>query len=224
MALTKAQKTEQLDELKAKMKDAKSIMFAHYIGMSVADVSDFRKQLRDKQSEMKVAKKTLMQIAAKELSLPEMSDDVLDGPVACIFSYDDPLTGAQIAFKFGKDHPQVELIGGVFEGKLMDKDETVRLAKIPGKTQLLGMFMAMCNGPLSSFARALNEIAKQKEQPAPAPVAETPKAEEAPAAEAPKAEEAAPATEPTPAADAAPTPATTEEAPAAPAEETPPAA
>lgn len=205
MALTKAQKTEQLNELKDKMKDAKSIMFAHYIGMSVSDVSDFRKQLREKQSEMKVAKKTLMQIAAKELSLPEVSDDVLDGPVACIFSYDDPLTGAQIAFKFGKDHPQVELIGGVFEGKMMNKEETIRLAKIPGKTQLLGMFMAMCNGPLSSFARALSEIAKQKEQPAPA--AEAPKAEE-------KKEEA-------PAAEAAPAEAKPEEAPAAPAEPTP---
>lgn len=210
MALTKDQKTEQLNELRTKMKDAKSIMFAHYIGMSVSDVSDLRKQLRDKQSEMKVAKKTLMQIAAKELNLPEVTDDMIDGPVACIFSYDDPLTGAQIAFKFGKDHPQVELIGGVFEGKIMNKEETIRLAKIPGKTQLLGMFMAMCNGPLSSFARALSEIAKQKEQPAPA--AEAPKAEAAPAAEAPAATEAAP------------TPATTEEAPAAPAAEAPPAA
>ncbi len=216
MALTKAQKTEQLNELKEKMKDAKSVMFAHYIGMTVSDVSDFRKQLRDKKSEMKVAKKTLMQIAAKDLNLPEISDDLMDGPVACIFSYDDPLTGAQIAFKFGKDHPQVELIGGVFEGKIMNKEETIRLAKIPGKTQLLGMFMAMCNGPLSSFARALNEIAKQKEQPAPA--AEAPKAEEK-KEEAPAVAEAAPV-----AAEAAPTPATTEEAPAAPAAEAPPAA
>ena len=214
MALTKAQKTEQLQELKKKMQDSKSIMFAHYIGMTVADVSDFRSKLREKQSEMKVAKKTLMQIAAKELQMPEMSDDLMDGPVACIFSYDDPLTGAQIAFKFGKDHPQVELIGGVFEGKLMSKEETLRLAKIPGKQQLLGMFAAMCNGPLSSFARALSEIAKQKESPA----AEAPKAEaapaptpevapatevptESPAAEAPKADEA-PAAEATPPADA----------------------
>lgn len=218
MALTKAQKTEQLNELKDKMKDAKSIMFAHYIGMTVSDVSDFRKQLRDKKSEMKVAKKTLMQIAAKELSLPEMSDDLMDGPVACIFSYDDPLTGAQIAFKFGKDHPQVELIGGVFEGKIMNKEETIRLAKIPGKLQLLGMFAAMINSPLSSFARGLSELAKQKE--APAPAAEAPKAEAAPAVETPKAEEAAAPV----AAEAAPTPATTEEAPAAPAADAPPAA
>jgi large subunit ribosomal protein L10 len=209
MALTKAQKTEQLNELKDKMSKAQSIIFAHYIGMTVGDVSDLRNKLRETKAEMKVAKKTLMRIAAKELNMPEVTDESLDGPVACIFSFDDPLSGAQVAFKFSKDHPQVELIGGIFEGKMMTKEEAVRLAKIPGKQQLLGMFAAMINSPLVSFAIGLNEIAKQKEQPA----AEAPKAE-APAAEAPKAE-AAPAAE-APAAEAAPTPATTEAAPEAP--------
>lgn len=224
MALTKAQKTAQLTELKDKMSRAQAIMFAHYIGLTVDKVSDLRGQLRKGDSEMKVAKKTLMQIAAKENGLPEIADEMLDGPVACIFSYEDPLSGAQIAFKFGKDNKQVELIGGVFEGKLLTKEEAVRLASIPGKQQLLGMFAAMCNGPLSTFARALSEIAKQKEAPAPA---EAPKAEAAPAAEAPAAEtpapEAAPAAESTtPAPEAASTPvADAPASPEAPAPEAP---
>jgi len=230
MALTKAEKAVQLAELKDKMSSSQSIIFAHYIGMTVSDVSALRAKLKQGKSEMKVAKKTLMQIAAKELNIPEVSDDALDGPVACIFSYEDPLSGAQIAFKFSKDHPQVELIGGVFEGKVLSKEEAVRLAKIPSKQQLLGMFAAMINSPLSSFARGLSEIAKQKE--APAPAAEAPKAEE-PAAAPEVKEETAPATE-APAAEAAPsaeasakedpTPATTEEAPSAPAADAPPAA
>lgn len=229
MALTKAQKAAQLVELKEKLQKSQSVIFAHYIGLTVSDVSDLRSKLKAEKSEMKVAKKTLMQIAAKDLEMPELSDETLDGAVACIFSYEDPLSGAQIAFKFSKDHPQVELIGGVFEGKVLSKDEAVRLAKIPGKQQLLGIFAAMCNGPLSSFARALSEIAKQKEAPAPAEAPTSaeatvgePKAEAAPATEAP----AAPATESpatpeaTPAADAAPTP-EAQEPPAAPAAETP---
>jgi len=219
MALTKAQKTEQLNELKEKMKDSKSVMFAHYIGMKVADSSDFRNKLREKKSEMKVAKKTLMQIAAKDLNMPEVPDELLDGPVACIFSYDDALSGAQIAFKFSKDHPQVELIGGIFEGKVLSKEETIAIAKIPGKQQLLGMFAAMLNSPLSSFARGLSELAKQKEAPAP----EAPKAETAPAA-TPEAKEDVIASAPSEPAAAAETPATTEEAPAAPAADAPPAA
>lgn len=213
MAVTKAKKVELLANLKDQMSKAQSIMFAHYIGLTVTDVSELRAKLKDGKSEMKVAKKTLMQIAAKDLNMPELTDELLDGPVACIFSYEDPLSGAQIAFKFSKDHPQVELIGGVFEGKLMTKEEAVALAKTPGKQQLLGMFAAMINSPLVSFAIALKEIAKQKEAPAPA---EAPKAEAAaPAAEEKKEE--APAA---PAAEAAPTPATTE-APAAPAADAP---
>ncbi len=213
MAVSRAQKVELLAMLKDKMSKAQSIMFAHYIGMNVKDASEFRSKLKESNAEMKVGKKTLMRIAAKELGLPEIGDDNLDGPVACIFSYEDPLSGAQIAFKFGKDHPQVELIGGVFEGKLLSKEETISIAKIPGKQQLLGMFAAMLNSPLTSFARGLTELAKQKEAPAPAapaPVAETPKAPEetAPAASAAEstpattevAPDAAPAAPETPAA------------------------
>ncbi len=203
MAVSRAKKVELLADIKDKMSKAQSIIFAHYIGMTVLDVSALRSKLKEGKAEMKVGKKTLMHIAAKELGMPEMSDEVLNGPVACIFSYEDPLSGAQVAFKFSKDHPQMELIGGVFEGKLLTKEEAVRLAKIPSKLQLLGMFAAMINSPLSSFARGLSELAKQKESPAPAP--EAPKAEAAPTPEV--------KTEETPAAAAA-TPATTEEAPA----------
>lgn len=223
MALTKDQKTVQLNELKDKMQRSQSVIFANYIGMNVADVSDLRAQLKKSDSEMKVAKKTLMQIAAKDLNLPTLEDAMLDGAVACIFSFADPLTGAQIAFKFGKAHPQVQLIGGIFEGKLLSKEAAVSLAKIPGKLQLLGMFAAMCNGPLSSFARGLSELAKQKE----APVVEAPKVEAAPAAVETPAPEATPAVETAVAAEAAPTtpatdaPASSEAAPETPAPEAP---
>lgn len=212
MAVTKQQKAEILTELKDKMSKAKSIMFAHYIGMTVSDVSELRSTLKKGNAEMKVAKKNLMRIAAKETNLPEPPDEQLDGPVACIFSFEDPLTGGQIAFKFAKTHKQVELIGGIWEGKLISKEEAVAIAQIPGREALLGMFMAMCQGPLSSFARGLSELAKQKEaaapKPAPAPVAEAP----APAAEAPAAEAAS---TPAPEAPAAPAAEPTAEAPQA---------
>lgn len=227
MALTRDEKAVQLAELKDKMSRSQSVIFAHYIGMNVSDASDFRALLKKSDAEMKVAKKTLMQIAAKELNMPELADELLSGPVACIFSFADPLTGAQVAFKFGKTHPQVELIGGIYEGKLLSKEEAVRLAKIPGKLQLLGMFAAMINSPLSSFARGLSELAKQKE----APVVEAPKVEAAPVAEAPaaatpevKAEET-PAAETAPAAEATKTAEATPETPAAePSSEAPAAA
>ncbi len=217
MALTRDEKAVQLADLKDKMGRSQSVIFTHYIGMNVSDASDLRALLKKSDAEMKVAKKTLMQIAAKELNMPELADELLNGPVACIFSFADPLTGAQVAFKFSKTHPQVELIGGIYEGKLLSKEEAIRLAKIPGKLQLLGMFAAMINSPLSSFARGLSELAKQKEAPAsaeatagePAPIiVEAPKVEETPKTEEAvpeaKAEEVTPAVPETPAAEAAP--------------------
>lgn len=173
MAVTRAEKAVQLQELKDSMSKSKSVLFAHYIGMTVADVSALRRKLRGSKAEMKVAKKTLMRIAAKENGLPEVAEGMLDGPVACIFSFDDPLTGAQIAFAFAKDHPQVKLIGGIFEGKILSKEEAIAFAKIPGRQQLLTMFAIMvrsplqnfasiCGSPLNAFARSLSEVAKKK--------------------------------------------------------------
>ncbi len=156
MALSKAEKATQLAELKDKMGKAQSVVFAHYIGMTVSDVSDLRRKLKEGKAEMKVAKKTLMQIAAKDLGLPEIQDDSIDGAVACIFSYEDPITGAQIAFKFAKDHPQVALIGGVFDGKLLSKAEALSLAKMPSRLVLLATFMRMVRSPLNSFASQIS--------------------------------------------------------------------
>jgi large subunit ribosomal protein L10 len=149
-------------------------MFAHYIGMSVAEVSELRSKLKEEEAEMKVAKKTLLKLAAKDTKIPELDDSLLDGPVSLIFSYSDPLSGAQVAFKFGKDHSQVELLGGIFDGKVLTKEEAVELAKMPGREQLLATFASMirsplttfagmCGSPLGGFARALSELAKQKE-------------------------------------------------------------
>src|SRR3989344_2545414 len=173
MALTRQQKQAQLIDLTDKMRRARSVVFAHYIGLSVADVSKLRRSLREKNAEMKVGKKTLMCIAAKEAGLPTIEDDSLDGPVSCIFSFGDPLSGAQIAFKFAKDHDKVALIGGIFDGKILTKKEAVELAKMPSREILLATFMQMlrsplvqfasiCNSPLSGFARALDALAKKK--------------------------------------------------------------
>jgi large subunit ribosomal protein L10 len=173
MALTKAQKAEQLEVLKDKFSKSSSIVFTHYSGMTVHDVSALRKKLKEAGAEMKVAKKTLMEIAAKEKGFPELPASALDGPVACIFSFQDPIAGAQVAFKFAKDHPQISFLGGVFEGKLLSQAEAKEFAQIPGRQVLLAIFAGMirsplqkfasiCSSPLSGFARSLAEIAKKK--------------------------------------------------------------
>ncbi len=207
MALTRKQKEDQVQVLTDKMKNASSVIFTHYIGLTVSSVTKLRGQLRKEDAEMQVAKKSLIQLAAKGANAPEISDDMIPGPVACIFSFKEPTSGASVTFKFGKDHPQIKLIGGIFDGKILSEAEAGAMATIPSKLQLIGMFMSMCNAPLTQFAsaisspltgfaRALSEIAKKKESESPAPAvaatpAEVPAAVAAP--EAPVAAAAAPA-------------------------------
>ncbi len=180
MALTREQKSAQLKELKDKMKSSQSVVFANYIGLKVSEVSELRRKLRAAGAEMKVAKKTLMRIAAKEEGLPVPEEKDLAGPVACIFSITDPIVGPQVAFAFSKEHPQVSFVGGFFEGKLLSKNDALTLATIPGRQILLATFAGMLQSPLRSFAsiisspltgfaRALSEKAKQ--QPAAAQTA-----------------------------------------------------
>lgn len=174
MPVTRAQKEAQLTELKEKMAKAQSMMFAQYIGLTVSEAGELRQKLREANAEMKVAKKTLMRLATKDAGLPEIVEKNLEGPVACIFSFSDPLSGAQVAFKFAKDHAQVKLIGGIYNGKLLTKEDAVEMAKMPGREQLLAMFAAMlqsplvsfasmCSSPLTGMARGLSELAKKKE-------------------------------------------------------------
>jgi len=183
MALTRDQKKVQVTELTDDFKSAQSVIFAHYIGLDVAEISELRKTLRAQDAKMRVAKKTLIRIAAKEAGMPEIEDNVIDGPISCIFSFADPLTGAQIAFKFAKNHEQVVLIGGIFDGKILTTEEALELAKMPGRQELLAMFAgmlrsplitfaSMCSSPLSSFARGVKEMAAKGDATQPSGEAE----------------------------------------------------
>ena len=173
MALTRTQKSAQLKELKDKMKSSQSVVFTNYIGLKVSEVSELRRKLKAAGAEMKVAKKTLMRIAAKEEGLPVPEESGMPGPVACIFSITDPIVGPQVALAFSKEHPQVSFVGGFFEGKLLTKADAMTLATIPGRQVLLATFAGMLqsplrsfasiiNSPLTGFARSLSELSKKK--------------------------------------------------------------
>lgn len=179
MALTRSQKEDQVKVLTDKMKNASSVIFTHYIGLTVSDITKLRSNLRKEGAEMQVAKKSLIQLAAKAANAPEVEDSLIPGPVACIFSTKEPTAGAAVTHKFGKDHPQIKLVGGIFSGKILNANEAAALATIPSRLQLLATFMSMCNAPLTQFAsaigspltgfaRALSEVAKKKESAAPA--------------------------------------------------------
>jgi len=177
MPLTKEQKTEILDKLKNKMKDAKSVVFAKNSGLSVKDFADLRAKLREEGVFFQIAKKTLLRIAAKDAGFDEIPDEVMEGPIGTAFSMEDEVIAAKLLHDFAKDHKELELRGALFEGKILGMEKTKELALIPGKEELYAKVTYLIKSPVSGFhgvlsntvsgfVRVLNAVKEKQEQTA----------------------------------------------------------
>lgn len=157
MAITKDQKVAILDELKKKFGDAKGVVFAQNKGLSVEDAQTLRRGLRESNVDFKVAKKTLIKLAAKEKGY-DIPDGVMDGPIGVAFGYDDEIVAAQQVSKFAKDFDALVVMGGFMEGKAIDVDVVKQLASIPSHEALLGQFVGLLMSPLSGFVGIGNGV------------------------------------------------------------------
>lgn len=158
MAVTKAEKAEILKELIDKFSRTKTVVFAEYRGLPVKGMSDLRKRLRQKDSELKIAKKTLLRLAAKEAKFADISGASMEGPVAATFSYQDELAGLQILFKFSKENEKLKLLGGVINGELLDAATIKKYAALPSREELLAKFMGSAQSPVSGFVGILHNL------------------------------------------------------------------
>ncbi len=155
MAVTKQQKKEMLAELVASFKGAKSIAVGKATAMSVKETSDFRRSLREQNMSFKIAKKTLICLAAKEAGYEGLDKAALEGSVGLAFSPDE-IAAAKMVKKFDPKGEKMELIGAFYEGKFLSKRDANELANIPGKQELLTIFAGMLRAPLYGFASLLN--------------------------------------------------------------------
>ena len=157
MPKNKDQKKEILSNLKEKIKNSKSMVFAGFNALGVKDNESLRDQLRNEKSEYYVAKKTLLNRALKDNSLDINVRD-FDGKVAAIFSYEDEVAPAKIIGNFRKDKEKenkIFFLGGILEGKLLSKEQVEALAKLPSKHELYAKMVGSLNAPISGFVNAL---------------------------------------------------------------------
>ena len=182
-------------EISENIKDAQSVVVVDYRGLTVAEDTELRKQLREAGVVYKVYKNTMMNFAFKDTDFEQLKD-VLEGPSAIAISKEDATAPARILAKFAKTAPKLEIKAGVVEGNLYDAEGMKAIAAVPSREELLSKLLGSLQSPITNLARVLNQIAEQggaSEEAAPAEEAkeEAPVAEEAPAEEAPAAEEAA---------------------------------
>ena len=176
------QKKEEVSKLAAEMKEAKLILLTDYRGISVADDTSLRRDLRNANAKCTIIKNNITKRALAEAGI-EGLEDKLVGPTAVIMSSEDYLEPAKTIYKFSKDNDYYEIKGGVIEGKVMTADEIITLAKLPSRETLLSMLAGALLGNISKVAVALDQVRIQKEEAGEKVTVSVPAEEAAPVAE-----------------------------------------
>lgn len=162
MAVTKEKKSVQLKELNDLFGKAKAVYFGNFRGLTVKKTVDLRKKLHKANVDYVVAKKSLYKIAIKNNNLPEVSDEILEGPVGVAFGYDDVVAPVKILHDFAKDaETKFEILGGIVEGRVMTKAEAKALAMLPSREELLAKLVGSMKSPISGFHGVLSGVLRK---------------------------------------------------------------
>ena len=158
--LQKSKKEEMIKDLEGTIKNSQSLVFVNFHGLKVSDETKLRRELRDKEVNYKVSRKTLLKraLAGKaEGVLPE-----LNGEVAMVYG-EDQIAPAREIYNFQKTHKGIlEIIGGIFEGKFVGAENMMEIATIPSREVLLSKIAFLLKSPMQRLAIAVNEVAKRK--------------------------------------------------------------
>jgi len=158
-------KKQVVSEIAGKFRESKSTVLVDYRGLSVAEITELRKQLREAGIDFKVYKNSMMRRATAETDLTGL-DEQLIGPTAVAFSNEDVVAPAKILNNFAKDHEALEIKSGVIEGEIASVDHIKTLANLPSRDGLLSMLCSVLQAPIRNFALAAKAVAEQKEESA----------------------------------------------------------
>ena len=149
-------------EISQNIADAESVVLVNYSGLTVAQDTQLRKELREAGIIYKVYKNTMMNFAFQGTPCEAMCKD-LDGTNALAISKTDATAPARIIAKFAKTAPKLELVAGVVEGGYYDQNGIKALAEVPSREELLGKLLGSIQSPIANFARVISQIAEAKE-------------------------------------------------------------
>lgn len=148
-----------VQEISENVKDAQSVVVVDYRGLTVAEDTQLRRELREAGVTYKVYKNTMMNFAFKDTDFESLSD-VLEGPSAIAISKEDATAPARVLAKFAKDAPALEIKAGVVEGTYYDADGMKAIASVPSREELLSKLLGSIQSPIANFARVLKQIAE----------------------------------------------------------------
>jgi len=167
-------KTAAIESAKKALEGYTDFIFADYRGLTVEQITDLRKKLREQNAQFKVVKNNFARIAFGDMKIDNVAD-YLKGPTAVALAKEDSNVVAKIMLDFAKDVPALNVKGACIGNELYDAAKIQAYSKVPGRKQLIAMLMSAINGPARQLAATLQAYVEKKQKEAPA-AAEAPKA------------------------------------------------
>ena len=158
--MDRAEKQVSIETLKGVFADAGAVVVTHYMGLTVAEMTDLRLRLRKEGASLKVVKNTLVQ-KALDGAIGEAGDALFKGPVAIAYG-PDAVSAAKIVTQYAKENDKFTVIGGVLgQTTVLDTKAVGSLATMPSLDQLRSQLLGLLNAPATRLARVIGEPANQ---------------------------------------------------------------
>ena len=159
-----------VQEISELLKDASSAVLVSYIGIPVDLDTQLRKELREANISYQVYKNSMIRLAAEGTPFEKLAGD-LKGSTALAVSKEDATAPARIIDEYSKKAPMLQLKAGVVEGDYYDTEGIIKIAKIPGRNELLSRLLGSLQSPVANFARVIKQIAEKDGEAVPAEAA-----------------------------------------------------
>ncbi len=149
---------EQLEQLKTKVSDAKSIVIADYAGLNSSEQTELRAKVSQAGGELSVSKNRLFKIAISEALSSDLEslEQALNGPNAFLFAYEDAVSALKALFEFAQNHEALQIKLGILDDKVLSYAETEDLSKLPTKPELIAQLISRINGPTFGLVNVLS--------------------------------------------------------------------
>lgn len=156
MSLSLTDKKAVVEQVSKALSGAQAAIVAEYRGLTVAQMTELRREAREAGVYLKVVKNTLARRAVKDSDF-ECLDEHLVGPLALAAS-EDPVAVAKVLSKFQKDNDVFAIKAGAMSGSVLSQDDIQALAKLPGREELLAKLVGTMQAPVQKFVQTLNEV------------------------------------------------------------------